>query len=761
MEALFEELKTALADRYTLERPIGKGGMAKVYLAREAHPSRQVAIKVLNPAVGDAIGRERFVREVEIASQLSHPHIVPIFTAGEIRGLLYYVMPFVSGQSLRDRLTRERSLPLPEALHVAHDVADALVYAHGVGIVHRDIKPENILLSGGHALVADFGIARVLGAARDPATNLTIQGIPIGTPGYMSPEQASGGLVDARTDQFSLACVLYEMLHGERVRLTPTSAGGRTTTLDAAQGATLPDAVNRVLLRALSWDVEDRYSTTSDFTAALAEAHGTAPPHAAPLFVATPQQEVPNKSVAVLPFANLSADPENEYFSDGITDDIIAQLSKIADLKITSRTSIMQYKNTVKTLREIGRELGVAHVLEGSVRRAGQRVRIVAQLIEVQRDAHRWSETYDRDLTDIFAIQSDVAGKIARELRATLSPKTEAGLERKPTEDLKAYNSYLKGMYHWNRFTPESSRKAFQAFEEAIARDPAFGLAYAGLASAYLSVALGGDDTGQTPAESFAKARHAAMRALEIDEDIADAHATLGSVHYWHDWDWKTAEAAFVRATSIGCGCLEPWLKYGFFLAGMGRFEEGIETARKARELDPVSLIVNTHVGHHYYWSGDLERAESQFGKTLDLNPVFPPARMGQAWVHLLLGRIDLAIADFERATTVGKRFTSGVAALACAYAAGGQHELSDAALQELLERRKSSANYVSSRDVALAHAWRGEVIEALDWLDRAFQERAPWMTFLTVDPIWNGIRAEPRFQEVVEKMGLPQVTSS
>jgi serine/threonine-protein kinase len=758
VDELFEGLKQALADRYALERPIGKGGMATVYLAREAHPRRRVAIKVLNPAVGDVIGRERFIREVEIASQLSHPHVVPIFSTGDVNGLLYYVMPYVSGQSLRDKLVAEGALPFAEAIHITHDIADALIYAHGVGIVHRDIKPENVLLSGGHALVADFGIARALGTVRDPGSNLTIQGVPIGTPGYMSPEQASGGAVDARTDQYSLAAVLYEMLNGERVSVTPGSQRPRPLSGDSSAFDTIPDGFVDVVYRALSWNLEDRYATTAEFAEAVASAHTAPTPHTAPRPTPTPSQQVPEKSIAVLPFSNLSTDPENEYFSDGITDDIIAQLSKISDLKVTSRTSVMQYKGSAKNLRQIGRELGVASVLEGSVRRAGDRVRIVSQLIDAETDGHRWSETYDRDLTDIFAIQSDVAGKIADALKATLSPKEKDSIRRRPTEDIEAYNLYLQGVYHWNKFTPESSKRAFDNFEAAIERDPDFGLAYTGLANAYFSVALGGGDTESHPSQPFVLAREAAEHALAIDPGIADAHATLASVHYWHDWDWEAADKAFRKSTELGCGCLEPWLKYGFFLAGMARFDEGLAAARKARELDPVSLIVNTHLGHHHYWSRDFERAARQFQRTLELNDVFPPARVSLAWVNLLTGKIDMALVEFERVVEVGGRFTAGIAALTCAYAAAGHDYKAAATLGELLERKESNSEYVSSRNIALACAWMGDSVAALDWLERAYEERAPWMTFLAVDPIWDGIRDEPGFQTLLSRMGLPRV---
>jgi serine/threonine-protein kinase len=757
LDEVLAVLSDELADRYTVDRPVGKGGMATVYLAQERHPQRHVAIKVLDPKVSDQIGRERFLREVEIASQLTHPHIVPIFSAGEAGGLMYYVMPYIGGPSLRKRLVNDGALSLGDALHIAHDVADALEYAHDVGIVHRDVKPENILLAGGHALVTDFGIARALCAACDDGPELTIAGLAIGTPGYMSPEQATGGGVDARTDIYSLGCVLYEMLYGERPVM-----GRELKTNDSGAVDTVPDAVHHVLRRALMWDAADRYPSTREFAEALAQVVPSPGPHTAQRFTpppnATPQQVIPAKSLAVLPFANLSPDPENEYFSDGITDDIIAHLSKIADLKVTSRTSVMQYKQTDKNLRQIGHELAVAHVLEGSVRRAGNRVRIVSQLIDTQTDAHIWAETYDRDLTDIFAIQTDVAEQIGKALQATLSPGVEDSIKRKPTDDLEAYNLYLQGMYHWHQFTPDGNAKARLQFEEAIARDSQFALAYSGLANTYFSAALGAGEGLLGPHEAFPYAREAAERALELDGAIADAQATLGSVHFWFDWDWGAAQEAFDRACDLGCGSQDPTLKYGFFLAGMGRREEGIAMVRRARDLDPVSLIVNTHVGHHYYWARQPDQAKRHFTKTLELSPHFPPARFGLGWNHLVAGEVGAAREHFEWGLQSGGRHHHAIVALACAQAAAGRTADAERGLRDLLDRKASDEEYVSSREIALAYTWMGDTAAALDWLERAYAERAAWMSFLNVDPIWDRLRGEARFRDLIAQIGFEPV---
>ncbi len=750
-ETYLDELRTALASRFTIARPIGRGGMATVYLARERHPDREVAIKVLEPTLANEVGRERFLREIEIASKLTHPHIVPIFVAGEADGFLYYVMPYISAPSLRSRLVADGPLPVHDALHVAHDVADALDYAHKADVVHRDIKPENILLQGGHALVADFGIARAVCQAC--GDNLTIAGIPIGTPGYMSPEQATGAdIVDARSDIYSLACVLYEMLTGRR-----PFAGDTLATVTVAQQAgmrtpagpveTVPEPVRAAMRRALAWDPAERFPTCAEFAATLT---GAETPHTAWRVTSSGDVSAPAKSLAVLPFANVSADPDNEYFSDGITDDIITQLSKIGDLKVTSRTSVMQYKHATKSLVDIGRELGVAAVLEGSVRRAGKRVRITSQLIDVQSDTHRWAETYDRELTDIFEIQSDVARQIANALQATLLPSEEARIRRHPTDNLEAYHLYLRGQHHWNKFTVESSKKGLASFEQAIALDPDFALAHAGLANVYFSFGVGHGPL--TPTDAFGRAKAAAERALELDDTIADAHATLGVAYMWADWDWVAAEREFARARELGKGCEAPHLKYGFFLAARGRHPEAIRTVRQALELDPVSLIVNANLGLQYYWARRYDEAVDQLLRTKELDPAFPPTQMTLGWTYLVDGRPAAALEEFEEMARGTGRQQTYLAALACAYAAVGRRRDAVSALEEL---QAPGGGYVSPRDIALVHTWLGDHDTALNWLERACDEHAAWLCFLAVDPFWDAIRDAPSFQAVMARVGL------
>src|SRR5881409_1277243 len=424
-----ERLNAALAGRYAVERELGSGGMATVYLADDLKHRRLVAVKVLRPELAAAIGPDRFLREIEIAAKLNHPHILALYDSGRADEFLFYVMPYVKGQSLRHRLHREKPLPIEEAIAVTRDAALALDHAHAQGVIHRDVKPENILLYEGEAMVADFGIALALSGASEGGQGgqrLTERGVWVGTPEYMSPEQALGEpSLDARSDVYSLGCVLYELLAGEPPYTGPTAQAVIAKRLAGpAPGvrrlrATVPAGVEQALLKALATVPADRFVSAAAFAEALTQPRAVRP---------TP------RSIAVLPFTNLSPDAENEYFADGITEDVIAQLSKIRALKVISSTSVMPLKRREQSLREIGARLEVAAVLEGSVRRDGDRVRIVAQLID--------AETYHRQLTDIFMIQTDVALRIAAALRAELSPDERSRLGKEPTRDPQAYKLY-------------------------------------------------------------------------------------------------------------------------------------------------------------------------------------------------------------------------------------------------------------------------------------------------------------------------------
>ena len=471
MPELFDRLSVAVAHRYRLQRELGQGGMATVFLAHDLKYEREVAVKVLRPELAAEVGAARFLHEIQIAARLHHPHILPLYDSDQAGGLVYYVMPYIEGETLRLRLLRERQLPVGDAIQIAREVADALSYAHNAKVVHRDIKPANILLDSGHALVADFGIARAIG----DSTTLTSKGQVIGTPSYMSPEQIEGSEhLDGRSDIYSLGCVLFEMLVGQ-----PPFRGSTVTAIIANRLSSpapsprsfrelVPEAVDAAVKKAMATLPADRYSTAAQFAEALGTSATTA--IAVGAAHAMVEEITSAKSVAVLPFENMSTDPENEYFSDGITDDIIAQLSKISALKVISRTSSMQYKKTTKKIQVIADELGVGAILEGSVRRAGPRARIVVHLVDPKTEKHLWGDTFDRQLTDIFEVQSEVAQQITGALSLALSPEEKSRVEKKATGDAEAYNLYLLGRFHVNKWSGTDVQKAIEFRLKAAGR---------------------------------------------------------------------------------------------------------------------------------------------------------------------------------------------------------------------------------------------------------------------------------------------------
>ena len=763
MDTLIEEVQEALGDRYLVEREIGRGGMATVFLARERRPPRPVAVKVLDPQFANGMGRERFLREVEFSSQLTHPHIIPIFMADEVGDILYYTMPFIEGDSLRLRLRKVGKLPVEDALRITQQVGDALHYAHEQGVVHRDIKPENILLSNGHAMVADFGIARAMCVACDD--NITIAGVPIGTPGYMSPEQTKGVDVDPRTDIYSLALVMYEMLTGKPAFRGPTLEAiiearyaQPTPTLSGA-GWTLSPTIDGAVRRAMDLNPDKRFETAAQFVDVLRPKMGADALFASLSQSLPPTQDPPtpqrrDNAVAVLPFTNLSADPENEYFSDGITDDIITQLSQIGGLEVTSRTSAMQYKDTTKSLGQISNELHVGFILEGSVRRAGNRVRVVAQLIDAATDKHVWADKYDRELTDIFEIQSEIAERIATALQGTMSPDQKVKRKNKPTDNMEAYNLYLQGRFYWNKFTVAGVEQAIELFEQAAALDENYALAYAGLADSYLllSVTLG----KLPPTQGLPKAKAAALKAVELDETLAHAHATMGVVYMWYDFDWSAAERSLQRAVELDPDGEKPLLMRNFYLAAVGRHDEAIEHAKRGVELFPVSMLIRSNLGLQYYWAKRFDEAAEHLQKTHEMDPNFPPAHYLLGWTFLRLGRYDDAIREAEHAIEMMGRTPQRRAALATILATAGRTKEAEEILADLETIASDDAGeYVSPADIAMLHGALGNLDQTIDWLDKAVDQKAGWLGYLNVDAIWDPVRSHPRFADILQRVGL------
>ena len=580
-----DRLASALADRYRIERELGAGGMATVYLARDLRHDRDVALKVLHAELAETLGRQRFLREIRLAAGLTHPHILPLYDSGEAGGFLYFVMPVMKGQTLRDRLQQEHQLPVESAVRIVTEVADALDYAHRQDVVHRDIKPENILLHEGHAVVADFGIGKAVLAAASETTAYTQVGVTVGTPAYMSPEQAAGDPVDGRSDLFALGCVLYEMLTGQPAFSGPTVQSliasrfvhtpPNVTTIRPAVPRALSDVVSRLLARS----PDDRLVTGALVVEALRSGQVPAGP---------PRQ--PEASVAVLPFTNMSADPDNEFFSDGITDDVIVALTAVKGLKVAARTSSFAFKGKDTDLATVGRTLGVRTVLQGSVRRAGNRVRVTVQLMNAGEGTQLWSERFDRELVDIFAIQDEIARGIVEQLRVRLGlEQAAAPLVARPTDDLEAYQLYLRGREAAYVRTPASLRRAIEYFRQALARDPDVARAHLGLAEAYIGLGVYQFIPTIEAAREAEQALHAAER---LQPDLALVHVHWGQLKLYLRPDWHEAGPHLDRALAIDPR--EPLAHaYVALLNGMlGNLEVAMAASARAVALDPLSLFI-------------------------------------------------------------------------------------------------------------------------------------------------------------------------
>jgi len=729
-------LVAAIGSRYRIEREIGRGGMATVYLAEDVRHGRQVALKVLDPELAHAVGPDRFLREIEIAARLSHPHIMPLFDSGNAAGHLFYVMPFVRGESLRQRLERERRLPVDDALKIARDVAEALDHAHARGVVHRDIKPENILLFEGQAIVADFGIALAADAA---ASRLTGTGLVVGTPAYMSPEQLFGEVTDARSDQYSLACMVYEMLAGEAPHAAPTPQAIIAKRLvDSAPSmrrvrSLVPATIDDAVKRGLAKDPVNRFASVGQFASAL-----TAP------------ASTRGKCVAVLPFSNFSADPENEYFADGITEDVIANLSKIRSLKVISRTSVMPFKAREGTgnVAEIAAKLGATTLLEGSVRRAGDRVRIVAQLIDAETDQHLWSETYDRKLVDIFDIQTDVALQIAGALKAELTRDEESRVRKEPTNDLRAYQLYVFGRQSLIKFTPEAMLAAIDYFDRAIARDPAFALVHANAAQAYIELAEIG---AIAPETAFHRAAEYANKAVALDPELGEAHSTVAYLKMVREFDWAGAEAEFKRALELNPNAADAYDLFGRLCSSLGRFDDAIPLIARAQELDPLAHRLD--MATVLLRAGRYDEAVASARSATDLDPSGDRAQATLGWALFLGGSADEGIAHLRKAVAHSANTTSWLGQLGEALGLAGRTDEARAVLRQLEER--SQASFVSPYTLAYVYTGLGEADRAIDLLEHAVRERTGAAYGIKGSFLFAPLRTHPRFQALLREMRL------
>jgi eukaryotic-like serine/threonine-protein kinase len=746
--AVPEQLRAAIADRYRIEEEIGRGGMAAVYLAEDLKHGRKVAIKVLLLDRARSYEPQRFLREIRIAARLSHPQILPVHDSGESDGLLYFVMPYAGCETLRDRLQREGQLPIDAALRITRAVATALGYAHRLNVIHRDIKPENILLQEGEPVVADFGVATALSAAGGDNVYVTDRGYAVGTPAYMSPEQASAERdLDGRSDLYSLACVLFEMLAGQ-----PPFAGSSaraTMARHAVEPApsirslrpTVPPAVDRALERALAKAPEDRFATMAEFSEALV---APAPPPPAEIRTAD------RRSIAVLPFVNSSADPENEYFSDGMTDELITALSKVEGLQVTSRTSAFALKSLREDVRSLGSRLNVSTVLDGTVRQSGNRIRITVQLSSVEDGRTLWSERYDREMSDVFAIQDEIAGTIVQTLRSTLLGDLGDPTPVRYTANVKAYSLYLKGRFSWNRRTQAGIKEGIRYFEQAIAEDPGYALAYSGLADSY---ALDLDYRGAPVFEGMERAKAEARKAIELDDSLAEAHTSLGWVTFVYDWDWPGADREFSTAVRLNPRYATARQWYSWFLAAMGRFEEALHQGRTAIELDPASVSIRRSMGWLQYYARRYDDALENLRRALALNPTAEETHRLLGLVYLQQGLYDEAAGSFKEALANAEQDALAFAGLGHVAALRGRESEARAVLEELHQRART--RYVSPVAQAGLYVTLGERDQAFEWLEKAYQERRGWLAYLKIEPMLDGLRGDTRFDRLLERMRL------
>jgi eukaryotic-like serine/threonine-protein kinase len=796
--SLVDRLQDGLGHRYRIERELGRGGMATVYLAEDLKHGCRVALKVLRPEIGAALGGDRFLREIKTSATLQHPHILGLLDSGEIPAnhaggpaLLFYTMPYVAGESLRDRLDRERQLPLDHAITIAREVADALSYAHTQNVVHRDIKPENILLSGGHAMVADFGIARALDSAG--GEKLTETGLALGTPYYMSPEQATGDFLDGRADQYALGCVLYEMLAG-----TPPFQGSTGQSILARHAvdpvpslrtvrATVPAGVERAITRALAKCSADRFPTTADFALALTQGgtgQATVANNAAPLALSShrrrnvwrsaiagivaigllasvqavrsrqsaelPAAEHSFRSLAIAPFGNLTGDATQVYLAQGITDQLITGLAQITALKVIR---LRDERADLELARDRG--IDIDAVLGGSLQRVGEEVRITAQINSASTGQAIWARSYTGHFRNILNLQDSVLRAVADTLRVTLSPRNSTRLDGSKRQiNPTAYEAYLRGVYFVGKVSGADFRKAIGYFQQAIDAEPLYAAAYVGLSRCYSELgyyALG------TPEETFPKSRAAALKALEIDSTSGMAYSALARVQMLYSWEFAAAEQNYRRAIALDPRSTSVFAGHGglaFFLAVMNRPDEAIANSKVTVELDPLSLLTQAAAARSYYNARRYPEAIAQAKRALEIDSTFSRAHYWLGMSYEQTARLPEAIQEFKETIKQAGPIPVYSAALGHAHAIAGQRAEAHRILAELEVRAKRE--YISPVDIAMIYSGLGEQDRAFEWLERGFAGRAYALVFLPTDPRFDRLRSDERYAALMRRVGLP-----
>jgi serine/threonine-protein kinase len=749
---------------YEVVTLLGEGGMGQVYRARDPRLGREIAIKVLpTDSARDSDALARFEREARAVASLSHPNILAVHDFGSERGTFYVVTELLEGETLRKRL-EFATFDWRRAIEIAAEIADALGAAHARGVVHRDLKPENIFLTAdGRVKILDFGLAQTdplcdAGAETAVTTRFhTDPGTILGTLGYMSPEQLRGESVTGSADIFSLGCILFEMVTATR----PFQRGSGAATIAAilkddlpkdVLGDMVPPEMQRVIEGCVEKNALQRFQSARDLSLTLrAIASSTSVPEALLRRVRRTRKTKSIDSIAVLPLENVGDDPETEYLSDGITEGIINRLSQLPKLKVMARSTVFRYKHRdalhQMDAQAVGRDLRVRAVMSGRLQRMGDRLVINVELVDAQDGSQLWGELYNRQSSDVVKLQEEMSTEIAEKLRLKLTGAEKKRLQKKTTTSSAAYELYLRGRYHWNKRTEESLKRGISFFREAIEADPSFSSAYSGLADSFITL---GTNIPLPPREAMPKAKAAAMKALEIDDGLAEAWASLAAVRWWYDWDWKGAEEAYRRAIDLNWNYATAHDGYSMLLSARGRSADAIEQVTKAADLDPLSLIIAVHAGWPFYFARDYDSAIRRFDKALELDQNFIPAR---GWRGMALGqqrRFAEAIDEFRRALDVD-RVPILLAMLGHTYAIAGNRSEAERVLTEL--QFEASSRYVSPYDIAVIHAGLGDRAAAIKALNEAFDDRSAWMVFLDVDPRLDVLREEPVFREIAAKL--------
>ncbi len=773
----------AMVSHYRIIEKIGAGGMGEVYLADDTKLDRRVALKFLPLHLcQEPECRARFTREAQATAKLSHPNIVTIYEVSEFNSRPFFAMERVEGQSLKEVIA-DRTLPLDRIMEIGIQVCDGLQAAHEKGITHRDIKPSNILIdSHGRTRIVDFGLASVMGT-----DHLTKTGSTLGTIGYMSPEQVKGEKVDHRTDLFSFGVVLYEMITSH----APFKADSEAATLHAITNdkpemlarfrREMPVTLQTMIDKALDKNVATRYQHADDLAADLRALQRDASidsPHGrqnkrlplliggsvllvailvAGYFYMRPKQTPPAaKSIAVLPFVDMSPQKDQEYFCDGMAEELINRLSNIGQLRVPARTSAFSFKGKLDNIKEIGEKLGVETVLEGSVRKAGNQLRITTQLINVADGYHIWSETFDRELKDVFAIQDEIATAIADRLKLTPLGEDKARLAKRPTANIEAYNLYLLGQYFYYKYDKESYDKSLAYFQQAVAKAPSFALAYVGQALCHSELYIAGFADYR---ESYPQAKAAVTKALELDDNLGEVHTALGRLKLFFEWDMAGAEREFKRALELSPDNSECHNSYAMYLTCAGMCDEAIASFKRAADLDPVSPVALFMLGSWgYYCASRFDEGIAENKKALSLDPGFMLASTGVVQLYALKGMHSEAVslADSLIATHLTlEKDPFALLTLAWVYAVSGREQSARAILQQALDYRTSK--YLDAYLMAWVYAGLGDRDKAFEWLTKGYEERASQMIFLRMDPALVDLRADPRFGDLLRKMKLEQ----